>query len=84
MIGQWQAGTGDVILREVCNLLKGLLSITITLYIMKYFKMEMGCIVVFELCIRVHRIFFLFDFYSARTFFFVFFNSKNNLFSYIF
>ena len=36
------------------------------------------------LMIRVHRIFLLFDFYSAHTFFFVFFNSKNNLFSYIF
>ena len=34
--------------------------------------------------IRVQRIFFLFNFYSAHTFFFVFFNSKNNLFSYIF
>ena len=61
MIGQWQAGTGDVILREVCNLLKGLLSITITLYIMKYFKMEMGCIVVFELCIVVFELYLVFQ-----------------------
>ena len=37
-----------------------------------------------QVYIRVHRILFIFDFYSAHTFFFVFFNSKNNLFSYIF
>ena len=34
--------------------------------------------------IRVQRIYFLFNFYKAHTFFFVFFNSKKNLFSYIF
>ena len=33
---------------------------------------------------RVQRIYFLFNFYLAHTFFSVFFNSKNNLFSYIF
>ena len=43
--------------------------------------MEMDMV---EMDIRVHRIFFVFDFYLAHTFFSVFFNSKNNLFSYIF
>ena len=38
----------------------------------------------FALLIRVQRIYFLFNFHLAHTFFSVFFNSKNNLFSYIF
>ena len=37
-----------------------------------------------DVYIRVQRIYFLFNFYLAHTFFSVFFNSKNNLFSYIF
>ena len=38
----------------------------------------------FGMDIRVQRIYFLFNFHLAHTFFSVFFNSKNNLFSYIF
>ena len=37
-----------------------------------------------SLYIRVQRIYVLFNFHLAHTFFSVFFNSKNNLFSYIF
>ena len=37
-----------------------------------------------DMDIRVQRIYLLFNFYFAHTFFSLFFNSKNNLFSYIF